>query len=70
MDDYLTVAEAHRLIADYIIAYPNATYRELSTRFGYSIPSISAIARKMGLPSRAPDQRKSRISKASVTETE
>lgn len=53
MEDYLTVEEAHRLIAKYISDNPSATYQDVGTHFGYSQANISVISRKLGLPSRA-----------------
>jgi DNA-binding MurR/RpiR family transcriptional regulator len=61
MEDYLTLEEAYRLIAEYITDNPSATYQDVGTRFGYSQASISVIAHKLGLPSRAAGKRKSRV---------
>src|ERR1039458_4915330 len=68
MEDYLTVEEAHRLIAQYILENPTHTYGMVASRFGYSTPMIGVIARKLGLPSRAAGKRRSRVQAKAVKE--
>ena len=57
---YLTVADAHKVIAEFIANNPSVTYVEVAELYGYSLSQIGVIARKHGL-SRPNAARRSRV---------
>jgi len=58
---FLTVVEAHKVIAEYMMNNPSESYRAVGEHFGYSQEAIAKIYREMGWPRRKPGRRYSKL---------